>query len=353
VAADLRHLFFNANWANLLDPNSHQSFSVNFERHLSARRFRDFTEQQQVVTDFVDVVTRSMLLHRDALRGLEWSINEITDNVLNHADAASGGIVQVTTIAPSRMIHFTVVDSGRGILDSMSEGFPNLRDDAHAIEEAVKAGVTRNSAVGQGNGLAGTLRISSLSGGGVGITSGAAQFEVTTSIAAKTWRRSEAEYFQGTVVAASIGPQRFTMDDALGFSPGGSSSFDYIEANYENDTGTAFVLVMKDETIGTGTRHAGRQIRMKLLNLLGADVEKLQVIDWSGLPSVASSFADEAIGKLFVTLGPIAFGMRVRSINMEALVRKIVDKAITQRVSQSQSPEAFARLDDVEPEDGE
>jgi STAS-like domain of unknown function (DUF4325) len=58
------------------------------------------------------------------------------------------------------------------------------------------------------------------------------------------------------------------------------------------------------------------------------------VLDWSAIPLVSSSFADEAIGKLYAELGPLTFGSRVQNINMERLVRSLVEQAIMQRMAQ-------------------
>jgi anti-sigma regulatory factor (Ser/Thr protein kinase) len=349
---DLRHLFFNTNWANQLDPRL-EAYDVTFHRHLSVRRFRDFKEQQAVVNAFLDIVMRNALLSRDQLAGLEWSINEITDNVLNHAEAQDGGLVQVTAVPDTRLVYFTVADSGRGILASMRDGFPALPDDASAIGEAVKAGVTSDPKKGQGNGLAGTLRIATLSGGNLEVMSGSANLVITTPVDgspvfSKTYRRPPAHHFEGTVVSALLGNSAtFHIPDALGF-PGRGNVYDIIESKYETESGDALMLKLKDETPGAGTRHAGRQIRTKCLNLLGADRTKALVVDWDGVPLISSSFADEAIGKLFVELGPMTFSARVRNVNMEPFVRGLVDKAIMQRVAQSATSKPHEDLGDDE-----
>ena len=70
------------------------------------------------------------------------------------------------------------------------------------------------------------------------------------------------------------------------------------------------------------------------MNLLKAEPAKPLLLDWTGVPLVSSSFADELIGKLFASLGPLAFSARVRNIGMEAVVRGLVEKAIMQRVAQ-------------------
>jgi anti-sigma regulatory factor (Ser/Thr protein kinase) len=113
----------------------------------------------------MDVVLRSMFIPSDIISALEWSISEICDNVINHSESMVGGFVEVITFPRQGIITFTVADAGRGILGSLKEAIPTLRTDAQAIGEAIKAGVTRNKAVGQGNGLAGSLRITTMTGG--------------------------------------------------------------------------------------------------------------------------------------------------------------------------------------------
>ena len=81
----------------------------------------------------MDIVMKSMALTRGTLNGLEWAINEVTDNVLNHAEAGDrGGFVQVSTQTMQKQIDFVVVDSGIGILQSMRGGHPHLTTDGEA-----------------------------------------------------------------------------------------------------------------------------------------------------------------------------------------------------------------------------
>ena len=94
------------------------------------------------------------------------------------------------------------------------------------------------------------------------------------------------------------------------------------------------VLRLSEESTGFGSRPAGRQLRTKCMNLLQAEPKKPLLLDWTAVPLVSSSFADELVGKLFASLGPLAFSARVRNVGMEAMVRGLVDKAIMQRVAQ-------------------
>ena len=103
---------------------------------------------------------------------------------------------------------------------------------------------------------------------------------------------------------------------------------------YETEKGDAIILKMRDESTGFGSRAAGRQLRTKCLNLLNAEPTKPLLLDWTGVPLVSSSYADELVGKLFVTLGPLAFSARVRNLGMDTVVGGLVDKAILQRAAQ-------------------
>ena len=336
----LQRLFLNTNWAHFLEPARFQKSDTVHDRHLAAQRFADFEQQQTLVNTFMDVVMRNMTLDRDVIAGLEWSINEITDNVLNHAECAEGGIIQVSTFREAQKVAFGVADSGRGILLSLSEGHPTLRTDAQAIGEAMKAGITRDPDAGQGNGIAGALSIATMSKGSFDITSGLAQVRMQTnqmdgSPDSQVYKRKEGQRFQGTVVYAELGlDTHFHLSEALGFGGQPHQPVDIIELLYETEAGDAVVLKLSDESTGFGSRPAGRQLRTKCMNLLNAEPTKPLLLDWTGVPLVSSSFADELVGKLFASLGPLAFSARVRNLGMDATVRGLVDKAIMQRAAQ-------------------
>src|SRR5690606_20727969 len=117
-----------------------------------------------------------------------------TDNVLNHSKSKFGGLVQASTYPNNGVIAFAVADSGRGILASLKEGFPTLRTDMQALGEAGKARVTRNPAYGEGNGFAGSLRITTLTGGSLEITSCLARTVSTLEETKRKTRRENPKY---------------------------------------------------------------------------------------------------------------------------------------------------------------
>ncbi len=332
---DTRKLFRSVNWAHFLSPSQFEKSESTHDRHLVTRFFTDPNQQKQVVDDFMDVVLRSMQVPKDIISGLEWSINEITDNVLNHANSYYGGIVQASTYPKNRTIAFAVADGGRGILNSMQEGHPTLRTDLQAIGEAIKVGVTRNPKFGQGNGLAGTLRVSTLTGGSFDITSGSGRLIVTSK--ETTNQPLKSGNYKGTIVCGQIRIKKdFSIAEALDFGTGYKYiPSDIIDNQYELEDKDCMLLNMKDESTGFGSRRSGYQIRHKILNLLNAKPDIPLVIDWRGVPVISSSFGDEVMGKVFIKIGALNFAARVRNKNLEPLVKGLLDKAIAQRIAQN------------------
>lgn len=332
-----RRLFLKTNWAHYLDPAHYEKVHADlvytgYGRHVPAHRFTDGTTQKALVDASLDVLMKNLRLDRVSLHALEWSLNEITDNVLNHAESPDGGLVQVNTFSEGLRVEIGVADSGQGVLASLRQGHSHLRTHEEALYEAMKPGTTRDPRVGQGNGIWGTMSIAKASGGSFEITSGSAELKVSQD-EVRPYKRSRRLSFCGTFVRAD-----FRLDSGAAFEevlgvPG--SRADLIETSYETDEGDAVVLRLAEESSGFGTRWAGRELRTKCRNLLDAAPGKPLLLDWEGIALVSSSFADELMGKLFVELTPLAFAARVRSKGMEPLVRGLVDKAILQRAAQA------------------
>lgn len=336
-----KRLFVNANWAHLIAPEHFDSVDMQTPLHLPATWY-DAATQSQIVTRIVEITMRSMEIERPVLAGLEWSVNEITDNVLVHAESPAG-LVQAVTQRDNHRIGFVVADAGRGIFESMREGFPSLRDDEAAIGEAIKQGVTRNPEIGQGNGLAGTLRVAVHSHGSFSLLSGRGLLSIYLDPDSGAYgdhhaRLPARERYQGTAVSAELNTSAsLRLEDALGFQHRDWEPYDLIDAAYTSNDGRVLTVNLKDETAGFGSRAAGEQMRTKCLNLLRGEQQLPLVLNWAGVPLVSSSFADEAIGKLHADLGPLTFGNRIQNVNMEPLVRSLVERAMVQRMAQSAS----------------
>jgi hypothetical protein len=175
---DLAKLFVNSNWLNTFDPNTFPQSTAPYGRHIPALPFIDGESHFRAV----DAIVHRLLglfpnLDRDHFAALEWAINEITDNVLNHASSNIGGLVQLTTKTKSSIIEIVVCDVGFGIPRTLRESNTSITDDLSALDLSIKEGVTRNRVTNMGNGLFGSYSMSRLSGGYFHIYSGYASLD--------------------------------------------------------------------------------------------------------------------------------------------------------------------------------
>lgn len=330
----LARLFQNANWAHFLEPRNNFPSVFKGYSQIPATQFTDAEEQQKAVNRIVNAILGAIPnLERRELAALEWSINEITDNVLNHAQSGIGGLVQVSTFQRSRKrIEYIVADAGVGIPTTLRETHPDLTSDADALDQAIREGVTRDKAVGQGNGLFGSYQICSHSKGFFQVESGYGKLAFTDRKGLHI--TTEKVPFEGTLVAAQIDfSVPHLLEEALQFGGKPHAPVDFVQLHYEQPNQETVLFMMKDESPSFGSRVAGAPVRNKLVNLVRMCPGQRIVIDFSGVPLVSSSFADEVLGKLFAELGPLTFMQRFDLRKIDSTVKQLVDKAISQRMS--------------------
>ena len=147
----LHNLFRNTNWGYFLDPRQYEPSSFRGHTRIPATQYRTPEDQQNAVNRIVDVMLGALPdLERSDFAAFEWSINELTDNVLVHAESAFGGLVQVSTFSRNeKRVQFVVADAGIGIPTSLRRGLPEIRSDTEALDRAIREGVTRDSASGR------------------------------------------------------------------------------------------------------------------------------------------------------------------------------------------------------------
>ena len=324
-----REFFEVTNWAHLLDSQISKADRAN-KKHF-VQQFTNFEELPVVIHKFMDIVMGHIVMPGDILSALEWSVNEICDNVINHSASTVGGFLQVIAYPKNDIIAFTVADAGMGIMKSLKEGIPELKDDIQAIEEAIKVGVTRNKEHGQGNGLAGTLRITTMTGGSLDIISGSGRLIITPNDNTFSLQENDRN-FHGTCVSGQIGiSKEFSISKALTFGAVPYAPYNIVDAKYELEEEEALAIRMIDQNSGVGTRAAGMEMRLKVLNLIAAKPSYRLYIDWQDLPVIASSFADEFMGKLFVKMGKAEFESIIKHLHLKPLVRQLIEKAISER----------------------
>lgn len=327
------NLFKNTNWGYFLDPHNFDPSTFKGHTRIPATQYKNPAEQQAAVNRIVNVMLGAIPeLERTDFAAFEWAINELTDNVLVHSESSVGGLVQVSTFAKFRKrVQFVVADAGIGIPASLRGGHPDIESDTEALDKAVREGVTRDSSIGQGNGMFGSYQICSKSGGDFLIDSGYARLKFNSNTGLSI--ASQNTPYAGTLVVATIDfSDPRLLEDALSFKGVKHKPLDFIEAKYEtNDEGDIYFKLI-DECTSFGSRVSGKPVRNKLVNLIKMSAGGVVVIDFDGVSLLSSSFADEAFGKLFLSIGPIKFMQRIKLHNMMDTVEGLVNKAIAQRM---------------------
>ena len=328
---DLRRLFINTNWANLIDPIRYDEGCFRGHSKIPATQYKTPSEQQQIVDRVVRTALASTTnCSRSEIQAFEWAINEITDNVLVHANSSSGGLVQVSYFHQRRQIMFVVADAGSTIPTTLREGYPDILSDTDALDRALREGVTRDSSIGQGNGLFGTFQICQMGEGSFTLNSGHA-FAMYTPEKGLHIRGQQIPYGGTLVVARLDFSQPGLLENALRISDKVHHPVDFIETNYESDDSGDINFIIKDEAKSVGSRAAGEPLRRRLINLANMTSGNHIFLDFTGIPLISSSFADEVVAKLFAHYGAVEFMTRFQIVNADRTVSALINKSIQQR----------------------
>lgn len=320
----------NANWAYLISPEHYESRGENNQRHLSATQFFTPDDHHKAVDKSISLLLEVAAgMDRSRIKALEWALNEVSDNVLNHAESPIGGIMQVVSFPKKKRVELIVCDGGMSIPRSLRQGRPSIGDDSTALRQAIEEGVTKNVHTNQGNGLFGTFKCCEVSGGEFDIISG----NVSLSHRPGQLKVSRNNIpFKGTLVRASINTDyEELLEKALIFrGRPHDPPFDYVDRRYQTESENVAFKV-SEEIDAFGSREAGRRARNKIENLM--DGKRAPIIfDFDGVRLISSSFADEVFGRLFENLGPIAFGRLCNFKNVDRTVQGLIDRAILQRL---------------------
>ena len=327
----LCRLFLNTNWAHLIDPRRYDPGRYRGYLQIPAMQFRSGQDQYESVTLVTEKILSALdAFDRNHLKAIEWSLNEITDNVINHAESPFGGLLQITNFhREQKVIEFCVCDAGIGIPASLRGTHPEIRTDHEALDKGIREGVTRDKQVGQGNGLFGSWRVTQISGGSFEIHSGHATL---SSWPDALHIRPEVIPFIGTLVVTRISYRKpLALEQALKFGGKPHDPVDHVQVTYEEDEQGSVVFPLAREAQGFGSRSAGKPIQQKLKNLLKICIGKRIVIDFSDVPIISSSFADEVFGKLFAELGPLSFMRIFEFRKVDSTIQGLIDRAIEQR----------------------
>ena len=302
-------------------------FTEDFERKPAAGRFLPVTlvdddnSAKYAVDSICDLVLHQFEDPRPFLPALEWAVSEITDNILIHSESETPGIVCAQYFDTKHRLGVAIVDCGRGLKASLQESM-HVWSHGDAISKAIKRGVTRDSDVGMGNGLAGTLEIARVNGGDFKLWSGNVSLHYKGG---KDQGFTEHAEVPGTGIYLSLDTRR-PVNLAETFIEGEATASNYIIAQVE-----AGGLRVVDEVEHTGSRRPATHLRRKIHTLLAESTEPL-TLDFGGITRASSSFLDELLGRLVKEMGVEEFQKRVKVINASPQLAAMANVVIQQRM---------------------
>jgi anti-sigma regulatory factor (Ser/Thr protein kinase) len=326
---ELKKLFGIRRWSNLIDPEKYKYREVVSEKSIPVRRYLNADDQFETVSEVMKVFAKSIEnATSESLAAIEWILNEITDNVLNHAQSDVGGIVEAKYYPDYNSVEMVVADAGLGIPRTLN---PSLKDNV-ALEHAVSEGVTRDSKTNQGNGLFGSMEVARVTGGLMEVHSYRGSLKLRQNGSLQS--RLDNVPYQGTMVWLRItcdAPE--VLARALKFR--GKThipAFEVRDKFREGDSDRVTVRIA-DEVSSTGSRESGKAFRSLLEKMLTeGDIPERIVIDFEGKKVISSSFADEVFGMLCSKYGINQFYSVFRIVNTNELIDGLIERAIAQRL---------------------
>lgn len=291
-------------------------------------------EQQFQAVDAICAIALAAVDNAAAfIPALEWLANEILGNILTHAAAETPGVVCAQYRPKQQRFDIGICDMGRGLLGSLQPTFPDVRSYGLAIDRAIERGVTRDPAIGQGNGMAGSYEIVRLNGGTYQIWTGDVVYEWNKGRRKPQFQPMPAVFGTGVMFSLDTSKPVDLASTWIASATGAECLFLNIQTEAASDGG----LNVAAECLHTGGRQPAKRLRRKIQGLLPAMDGEPLILDFSGVKSAASSFLDELLGRLAAEdpRRQAIFEGPVRIQGMNPTVQAMANVVVAQRLGQA------------------
>lgn len=259
-------------------------------------KFSTSDDVAKLVDTYLGELQKCDRFHKGMLDSIEWALNEVMDNVIQHSNSSHGYVMgQLHT--NRKYIAFTVFDTGQGIYNSLRQSEHAPRNSIDAITLAIKEEVTRDKKIGQGNGLYGLYSIIKQGKGRLVITSGTGSY-MYNNANIKTFDRIPqlSKVSPCTIVDFQLDYSvDLSLDKALVFRGKQYNIVNLRIENLEDEKGN-IVYKVKEHAEGTGTRESAIRVKNEIFNILQTKPQII-ILDFEGVAVISSSFADELMAQ--------------------------------------------------------
>lgn len=147
--------------------------------------------QLDVLKSIMRVIVDNSCINKNVATSLDYCLNEVLDNVLNHSEIQNGWVV-AQYFSKINQIRLIVSDVGVGIHNSLKDSYSYKEEES--ILNCIEKGITNGK--GQGHGLFATSTFAKLNKGCLSIISGNKKLDVTEN----NTILSDIPHWQGTCV---------------------------------------------------------------------------------------------------------------------------------------------------------
>lgn len=290
-------------------------------------------EQQYKAVDAICAIALAAIDNAAAfIPALEWLANEILGNILTHAASETPGVFCAQYRPKQQRFDIGICDMGRGLLGSLQPTFPEVRSYGQAIDKAIERGATRDPAIGQGNGMAGSYEIVRLNGGTYQIWTGDVVYELNKGKRRPGFQSMPPVFGTGVMLSLDTSKPVDLASTWIASNSGVESLF----LNSQTESASESGLDVAAECLHTGGRQPAKLLRRKIQGLLPAMEGEPLILDFSGVKSAASSFLDELLGRLAAEdrRGQAIFDGPVRIQGMTPTVQAMANVVVGQRLGQ-------------------
>lgn len=289
------------------------------------------------------LLERQLTVEKGVISSIEWCLNEVMDNVLQHSISGTGYVMGQVHKGKKR-VSLCVFDMGIGIYGSLKKSKHCPRTPLDGLTMALQEKVTRDEHIGQGNGMWGLKQIIDKNGGNLTIESNSAIFRC---FGKKVETKNVQSYIAGDFSNATLVDFQLDISSSIDIvsALNGYEPMDFWLEEHEIDDSLYFSL--QKDSVGTGTRIAAQKLKNVIFNSLKEGNKKV-ILDFEGVNVVSSSFADELIGKIVAEQGFIYFTHYFEIRNISPFNMNVINRSVEQRMAQKYYDNTLPDMDDNE-----
>lgn len=196
------------NFKYLTENNFFQSISANFKERtndegstgqmLRIQPFQSDIKQLEIVNGIIRILSLNTAINKSVLTGLDYCLQEVTDNILNHSEQEEGWVYAEYFKATSQ-VRIIVGDYGIGVHESLTSCVEHENNDEEtSMLDCFVSGVTNGK--GQGHGLYATSKFVELNKGNLSLISGNKMVEIVKD----NKKIKDIPFWQGTCLFINI-----------------------------------------------------------------------------------------------------------------------------------------------------